>query len=282
MPNDHVNHHELDEAILRILKEGGIGTACLGRGSNGVVEGILKKHPLNVKEHQQKPRVAETLWALINRGLIFINFTLPDNWARTHSDSCPCAEWQIGLTDRGRAAAGDTTINPDKPQGYLEEFVRGITGNVPDVVEMYVKEALKTYSDRSYLACAVMLGVAAEAAFFDLLESFCNWLPPTEGENLRKIRDNRRNKYSKLHDDFRRRLETHKNDLPPGLEADLDLRINAVLGLIRDYRNDSGHPTGKPMDRATCHMALVQFGYAMQRLFALKDFFDVRGRATGT
>jgi len=271
-----VDAHDLEQAILEILKQGKIDF-YLGRGfggdntNKGVVENIQEKY--EGATAPSKARIAEAIWALVNRGLVYIDFTFFQGQERS-STECLCEKWTVQLTERGCYAVGDTTINPDKPEGFLAEFIRGVTGNVPDVVQMYVKEALKTYNDQSYLACAVMLGVAAEAAFFDMLESICNWLPATEGARLRAAVGKRGTPYSKLHEDFRRRLETHKGDLPPDLEADLDLRINAVLGLIRDYRNDSGHPTGKRMDRATCHVALVQFAYAMQRLFALKDFFD--------
>lgn len=124
------------------------------------------------------------------------------------------------------------------------------------------------------MACAVMIGVAAEAAFLDLVDSFCGWLPKQEADKLRSQMGKRGTPYSRIHEEFCKRIESHKKSLPPDMMDGLDLQMNAALDLIRCYRNDAGHPTGKVVDRQTCYVSLVLFGHAMQRIFALKAVFD--------
>jgi len=255
--------HQLEEAVLELLR---FGDVTLGHPGQRLVSRYAKE--LKVDDTRPEWRVAEAICELVCRGLVYVDFS----GSNQYTDYRP-ADWCLLLTERGKAAAGDTTINPDMPQDYLEQFAHDMP-QAPLIVHAYIKEALETYRQRCYMACAVMLGVAAEASVFDLLESFCQWLPPNEGNNLRAFAAKRGTFYSTIHEEFRKRFDKYKRTLPVNLVDGIDLQLNAVLDLIRVYRNDAGHPTGKTIDRKTCHVSLVQFAYAVQRLYALKVYFD--------
>jgi len=262
------NAHELEVAILRILAEGGVNCR-LGRGFDGVVESILKKWGVN--DTWPKQRVAEAVCSVVSRGLLYVDFSVSHQ--RDSNKPISPEEWSIELTDRGRAAAGDTTANPDMPQGYLEQFVRDIP-QAPDIVQKYVKEALETYTQRCYMACAVMLGVAAEAAFLDVTRSFCRYLKPDEARKLLSWVNGTWRPYDQIREEFMRRLAPYRSSLPDPIKENLDIQVTAIFEIIRKYRNDAGHPTGFTMDRASCFLSLIAFAEAAKRLYALKDFFD--------
>jgi hypothetical protein len=44
-----------------------------------------------------------------------------------------------------------------------------------DVVQLYLRESLKSFEQECYLASAVMLGVAAEACMLEAAEAFVQW-----------------------------------------------------------------------------------------------------------
>lgn len=52
------------------------------------------------------------------------------------------------------------------------------------------------------------------------------------------------------------------------------LTFDAVLDLLRIYRNDSGHPTGKHIDHDTAFINLQMFARYLEKLYQFKAFFD--------
>ena len=213
--------------------------------------------------------IAQAVWGLVARGLAYFDFTSDSGSSYPSSPG----NWWIRPTERGRAAASDQTINPDMPQGYLEQFVRDIP-QAPDIVQKYVGEALETYTQRCHMACAVMLGVAAEAAFLDVTASFCKCLKPDEAKKLLAWVNGTWRPYDKIREEFMRRLGPYRAKLPDPIKENLDIQVTSIFELIRKYRNEAGHPTGFAMDRGSCFLSLIAFVEAAKRLYALKDFFD--------
>ncbi len=141
-----------------------------------------------------------------------------------------------------------------------------------EIVQKYVKEALETYSQRCYMACAVMLGVAAEAAFFELIDSFGTY--PELDDAKKKSFDSTQHSYSQIRKEFIKRFEACRADIPYLVKENIDIQLTAIFELIRKYRNDTGHPTGFIMDRGSCFLSLIAFVEAAKRLYALKGFFE--------
>lgn len=80
--------------------------------------------------------------------------------------------------------------------------------------------------------------------------------------------------------EFRKRLEAHKPELPEDLRDGMSLWLDGVLDLLRIYRNDAGHPTGKRLDREDAFTLLALFVRYAQKLYALKRVFDAASAAT--
>jgi hypothetical protein len=251
------NTSTLQSTILRLLSQPNVDKR-LGRGHHYFTEAVLKEYP---KDNQPSHEIiTQTLWSLVGRGLIYIDIwqPAPENW-----------EWR--LTDVGTEAAKDEQFNPDDPERYISR----LRANIPemsDLVSLYADEAVRCYTHACYLASAVMLGVASEAAFIEMAEASTNWLQ-SAGVTLKRILDDPRQPYVKKFEEFRKRIEPRKADLPDELADGMSLTFDAVVDLLRVRRNDAGHPTGKPVLRQDQYISLQMFGRYLQRLYQFRAFF---------
>jgi hypothetical protein len=55
--------------------------------------------------------------------------------------------------------------------------------------------------------------------------------------------------------------------------------LDSVLDVSRIYRNDAGHPTGKRIGRDDAFINLQMVARVLQKLYALKGFFNDGARA---
>jgi hypothetical protein len=155
---------ELRSTVLKaIASNPGI---TLGRWNEPLTETV--KEVLGNERRAGGFELMEAVWSLIGQGLVYIDFSQPT-----------VSNWRLALTRAGEAAALDEAINPDDAHRYLQHL-RSLIPGISDVVMMYAREALSTYQGRNYLASAVMLGVASEAAFLELAEAFGKWLPSAQ------------------------------------------------------------------------------------------------------
>ena len=201
------------------------------------------------------------LWSLVGQGLVYIDMqqSAPENW-------------QWGLTDSGRASLSDQQINPDDTAGYLARL-KAMTPEISEITLMYSEEAVRSYISRCYLASATMLGVASEAAFLEMAEAFGNWLPKSPGEKFLTIIQNPKQNYIAKFTEFRKRVETIKPKLPGELADGMALTMDSLLDLLRIYRNDAGHPTGKKISREDAFINLQMFARYVQKMYLMKKFF---------
>ena len=249
---------ELEDTILQLLP---YHPYCLsGDGPNALFGALKEKLP---DGSVNTSNMIRAVWSLVSRGLIIIDFL-----------NINSANWDLHLTPRGQKATLDGEINPDNLAKYTER----LNSSVPEVsptVRQYAEEALDCYNNRNYLASAVMLGVASEAAFLDMARAFGNWLPEgKERTNFVRSIENNKQIYLAKFSEFRKRIETHKSELPDDLSDGMALTFDSILDLLRIYRNDAGHPTGKQMSRDDSFINLEMFVRYLQKLYAFKSFFD--------
>lgn len=181
--------------------------------------------------------------------------------------------WLWAVTDRGRQVVESGDYEPDDPEGYLRRLRERIH-NLDDLVALYAKEGLRAYRASCYLASAVMLGVASERAFQLLGDAFAAWLPETEAAKFRSTFDNPKRHYQTKFVEFRKRVESHKQELPPGFSDSMALSLDSVLDLLRINRNEAGHPTGRRIDRDDAYINLQMFACYVEKMFGLRDFFQ--------
>jgi hypothetical protein len=141
---------------------------------------------------------------------------------------------------------------------------------INDTTLLYLQEAMQAFRAGCLLSATVMLGVASEHSFLLLAEAaeqnsaygtkFLGALK--ERTILQKFRK------------FRAALQQHVlADLPPELKEDLDIQFDGILSVIRTFRNDAGHPSGKIMEREQVYVLLQMFIPYCKKLYGLIDFF---------
>lgn len=116
------------------------------------------------------------------------------------------------------------------------------------------------------LAATAMLGVASEHSFLLLLEGAeANSTYGSKFANAVKQRAILQ-KFRK----FKAALDQHvMADSPPEIKEDLDIDFAGVLSVIRTFRNESGHPTGKILEREQTYVLLQMFVPYCKKLYQL-------------
>jgi hypothetical protein len=115
-----------------------------------------------------------------------------------------------------------------------------------------------------------MLGVASERLFDLLLESFAAAVASTtERRNLEAKTKTRT--VAVRYDELRVRLEPKKSQLPTPLQDSLDTCLVSIFNLIRQHRNDSGHPTGRQMTRDEAYANLYVFPHYHAQMYKLVE-----------
>lgn len=201
--------------------------------------------------------VWEALWGLVGEGLIYLDpeGQAPDNW-----------RWKLS-DDGQRAVGGDW--EPRDSTGFLRRLDERVPSLDP-VARTYIVEALGAFNARCYLACSVMLGVAAERVFNELAESFVQ-LHNQPSAGLRRATDTRRGVATRF-TDLRRHLEPVRSTFPEDLRD--VLTFDAVGDLLRIARNEAGHPSGARVDGETARLHLEMAALYIAKMTSLTAHFN--------
>ena len=116
-----------------------------------------------------------------------------------------------------------------------------------------------------------MLGVATEHVFMTLLETIEEHLG--ESETYRNVFNQcgilrKFNKFGNI-------LEQNQSSLDSEVKEDLDTHLSSILSVIRVFRNESGHPTGKIIGREQCYVLLNLFIPYCSKVYQLINHFKV-------
>lgn len=154
----------------------------------------------------------------------------------------------------------------------VSSYERAIRAEVPrinDVTLLYLMESMQAFRSGCILSATVMLGVGTEHTFLLLLEII--EAHKTHQKTYASVFQER-TILQKLNK-FRNILEQHIKVLPAEVREDLDTHFAGVLSVIRTFRNQSGHPTGKVIDREQAFVLLQLFIPYCKKLYQLMDVF---------
>jgi hypothetical protein len=147
-----------------------------------------------------------------------------------------------------------------------------IKQNIPGIDEvtlLYLKEAMQAFMSGCMLSSSVMLGVAAEHSFEQLLETIAG---TPKYEPVFKSVSKERSILPKLNK-FKSILDQHIGEFTPEIREDLDTNFSGIIAIIRNFRNESGHPSGKIISREQCYILLQLFIPYCKKIYQLKKFF---------
>ena len=114
-----------------------------------------------------------------------------------------------------------------------------------------------------------MLGVATEHSFLLMLEVVENnptYKAPYQNVFTQRTILQKVNKFKNI-------LDQNTKFLPPEIQEDLDTNFAGILSIIRNFRNQSGHPTGKVLNREQVYILLQLFIPYCKKIYQLKDYF---------
>lgn len=173
------------------------------------------------------------------------------------------------VTQLGRHIAESQSAYFFHDVSSYERVIRSEVPSVNEVTLLYLKEAMQAFRSGCILSSTVMLGVATEHTFILLLEVIEN---NTAHAKTYLSVFQERTILQKLNK-FRNILEQNLKGLPSEIKEDLDTHFAGILSVIRTFRNQSGHPTGKIMDREQTFVLLQLFIPYCKKLYQLMDFF---------
>jgi hypothetical protein len=186
----------------------------------------------------------EVFWTLFREGVITLGLN------DSNRDFPHCRVTSFG----NRIAANPEVYFFHDVSSYVN-LVRTEVSSIDDTTILYLQEAMQCFRTGCILAATVMLGVATEHTFLVLLETIeQNPANSAIFTNVAKERTilQKVNKFKNL-------LDQESRKLPPEIREDLDTHFAGILSIIRTFRNQSGHPTGKIVAREQAYVLLSLF-----------------------
>jgi hypothetical protein len=159
------------------------------------------------------------------------------------------------------------------PEGYLT-YLKTEVPNVDPVILTYVTESLQTFIRGNILASAVMLGVASEKAVLLLIGAYLAAISNLEKKQALEKKFEEAFSILRKFELLRKEFEPIKKDLRTNVADDLDIQLEGVFNLIRNIRNDAGHPTGVRIDRRQAYANLQLFIPYCKRVYDLITYFQ--------
>lgn len=213
---------------------------------------------------EDQTRLKHVIWDLILERVLIPGHsspnTIPDGWPF------------ISLTDHGRKVLAEVSPVPYDPDGYLASLDKAV-GGLHSSIKKYLEESVSTFRTGNNLASAVMLGAASEMLFLEVCQAMAGAIadPNSRGRfeektgplktmvhRLSEVTSWLKQKKTQVPDDWQRQEQV-------GV-------IEKVADLIRNRRNDAGHPQDPPAvpTHEEMYALLVVFPHYCKRLYELK------------
>jgi hypothetical protein len=154
----------------------------------------------------------------------------------------------------------------------VSTYTKLITDAVPNIAPVsliYLKEAMQAFRSGCILSCSVMLGVATEHTFLLLMEAIDN----NSAHSSTFAAVNKERAILRKVNKFKNILDQQSKTLTPDIKEDLDTNFAGILSIIRTFRNESGHPSGKIIDREQAYVLLQLFIPYCKKMYQLIDHY---------
>lgn len=201
----------------------------------------------------------EVFWDLFRQNIITLG---------TSGDPSAAYPW-FRISSFGKKALANDDVYFFHDLTSYEKIIRENIPNIDEITLFYLKEAMQAFIVGCRLSSAVMLGVALEYTLESLYDVVgANGKYASHFHNVLKEQTLLR-KFNK----FKQKLDEKKSDLPKGLREDLDTNFDMIVSLIRNYRNESGHPTGAVISREQCYVNLQLFIPCCKKIYDLMEYY---------
>lgn len=173
------------------------------------------------------------------------------------------------LSGYGKQIIEDKNVYFFHDVASFEKLMRQEVPEIDDITVIYLKEAMQSFRVGCLLSSSVMLGVAAEHTFKLLIETVSASSEKSAYASVEKEKGLLRqvNKFKNI-------IDQKQKSLPADIKEDFDTRFAGILSIIRTFRNDAGHPTGKIIDREQAYINLQLFIPFAKKLYQLRKHFN--------
>ena len=186
----------------------------------------------------------------------------------------------LSITDHGRKVIAEQKPVPYDPDGYLARLKQN-TGGLHATVEAYLAEALTTFRTGNTMASAVMLGAASEMVFNELCAAIIQGFSvPSEATKFQEKTSPKKNMVERVNA-VSAWLSQKKNQLPTDWQnVERHHLVHKVADIIRNRRNDSGHPQDPPMkpSHEEMYALLMMFPDYCEKLYSLKTWLNANSK----
>lgn len=213
-------------------------------------------------EDDFKRLVVDVFWEFVRQGVVSPGTTTGD----------PRPPF-FHITQYGKRVLQDPLFQPNDPVAYLTQLGKSVA-NPDATVLAYLREALNCFDRHTLVASAMMLGIASERVFELVCDSLLAALnSANEKATFQGILDRFPMK-PKLDWVMAKFQQVQTPRRPTGFPDDTDIVVLGIYNLIRNQRNDLGHPQPTPpavnQDMAYGYLRLFPSYYATAE--AVRDF----------
>lgn len=201
----------------------------------------------------------EVFWDLFRQGIL----TLGVETANPQFPHCR-------LTRFGQAVVNNHDVHFFHDVSSYENAITKEVPTIDPLTLLHLKEAMQAFRSGCLLSATVLLGVAAEHTLLLLLATI--EANPAHATTYRTVKREQRllPKINK----FRSILDKHLDDVPPDVCEDLDINVAGIQAIIRNFKTDAGHPTGKIADREQVYVLLNAVIPYLRKMHQLIDHFE--------
>jgi hypothetical protein len=230
-------------------------------GFDPVMDFLDASPPIPFWERAFLEAVYSLLWQLVVEGVIH-----PGNGSLNFP--------HITLTDYGKRVIESENAHPHDVERFLAQVGDG--RQIDLTVEAYLAESLHSFRQNRCVASAILLGVAAERTFLLIAEALLEALKnPNEHSRFKKLLDRQpvKPKQDWVHTKLLE-LDENRRHLPGDFPESTPLMVTGIYDLIRQQRNDLGHPRDAPpkVERDQLEAALFLFSRFYRNAEQLRSY----------
>lgn len=208
---------------------------------------------------QDREILSEVFWDLFRQGII----TLGSNDANLEYPF-------FRVSSQGKRILANQHSYFFHDVSTYEQLIRNEIPNIDVVTMVYLKEAMQAFRVGCLLSSTVMLGVSTEHTFDLLIETILN--NPTQAPKYQAV-GKHRGALMRINT-FKSVLDSQASTLSHSIKEDLDTNFAGIISIIRNFRNQSGHPSGHIIDREQCYVLLQLFIPYGRKMYQLMDHFS--------
>ncbi len=220
------------------FKEGYIEPPSGHTASQGYSEEMLPQ--------DSRMQLQELTWELIIQGILTPG-------ANSANPNLPF----VRLTEYGRKCVDENDVLPHDYGTYLQQ-IKSFSSKTDAIFLLYLTESVQAFIKGLYNSSILNLGIASEQLTLLLITAYKNALATKSAKQKFDEAINKARHIAYQFDELYKRLEVVKGKMPIELGQDIAM-IRFLENIVRQNRNDAGHPSGRSFEREEALALLVTF-----------------------